>query len=105
MGLDLASAFDYSISPGETVQVSTDLELQFPPGIYGRVFGRAAACRVKHLVVESGLIDHDYLGTIYLVVTNLGGAHVAVRRGERLAQLVCEHYAHLDVVAGMVRER
>ncbi|HVI06017.1 MAG TPA: dUTP diphosphatase, partial [Sphingomicrobium sp.] len=35
-----------------------------------------------------GTIDHDYRGEVKIILANLGSTSFAVRRGERIAQLV-----------------
>lgn len=88
-GYDLASAYDYKISPGTICKVNTDLVLLFPSGCYGRLAIRSslAVCGIDIL---GGVIDPDYRGNIVIVLINHGKQDYEIKRGHRVAQVVCE---------------
>jgi dUTP pyrophosphatase len=103
-GMDLLAALDRDLhlAPGERALVSTGLALAIPAGYEGQVRPRSGlAVRAGITLLNSpGTIDADYRGTLKLVLINHGTAPVAVRRGERLAQLVIARVerASLEVV-------
>ena len=50
---------------------------------------------LKHgltLLNSPGTIDSDYRGEIGVILANLGGESVTIRRGDRVAQLVIARY-------------
>ena len=49
------------------------------------------------LDVGAGVIDPDYTGPIWIVMFNHGDSPYKVHVGDRIAQLVLERYAHVDV--------
>jgi dUTP pyrophosphatase len=90
-GLDLRSAVDVDLAPGERALVPTGLAVAIPEGHAGLVLPRSGlASRVGLTLANApGLIDSGYRGEIVCAVINLDreGA-VRIERGDRIAQLV-----------------
>ncbi|XP_052527910.1 deoxyuridine 5'-triphosphate nucleotidohydrolase, mitochondrial isoform X2 [Tympanuchus pallidicinctus] len=84
-GYDLYSAYDYIIPPMEKAVVKTDIQIALPAGCYGRV---------------AGVIDEDYRGNVGVVLFNFGKETFEVKKGDRIAQLICERifYPELEEV-------
>jgi len=91
-GMDLRAAVDadLNLAPGERALVPTGIAIALPPGYEAQVRPRSGLA-IKHgitLLNAPGTIDSDYRGEIKAIMANLGGEPFAVRRGERIAQLV-----------------
>lgn len=93
-GLDLVAALGAKetvvIAPGARVLIPTGLALELPPGFEGQVRPRSGLA-LKHGITvlnSPGTIDSDYRGEVKIILVNLGETPFAVRRGERIAQLV-----------------
>jgi dUTP pyrophosphatase len=90
-GLDLRSAIDVNVAPGDRALVPTGLAVAIPEGRAGLVLPRSGlASRVGLTLANApGLIDAGYRGEIVCAVVNLDreGA-VRIERGDRIAQLV-----------------
>ncbi|NXF18640.1 DUT protein, partial [Rhodinocichla rosea] len=84
-GYDLYSAYDCVIPPMEKAVVKTDIQIALPSGCYGRV---------------AGVIDEDYRGNVGVVLFNFGKETFEVKKGDRIAQLICEriYYPELEEV-------
>lgn len=93
-GLDLLAALPedrpLELRPLERALVPTGLRIALPDGLEAQVRPRSGlALRAGLTVLNApGTIDADYRGEIAVLLVNLGGAPVTVRRGERIAQLV-----------------
>ncbi len=93
-GLDLAAALDESapavLAPGERALIPTGIAIELPAGFEAQVRPRSGlALRYGVTVLNSpGTIDADYRGEIKVILVNLGNEAFAIRRGERIAQLV-----------------
>lgn len=90
-GLDLRSAVDATIKPGERAMIPTGLAVAIPPGFAGFVQPRSGLAANSGIGVlnSPGLIDSGYRGQIKVILINLDPAeafHIA--RGDRIAQLV-----------------
>lgn len=89
-GMDVVSAEDVSIAPGDRHAVATGFALAIPMGFEIQVRPRSGLA-LKHGVTvpnTPGTIDSDYRGELKVILINHGSESFAVRRGDRIAQLV-----------------
>ena len=89
-GLDLAAAEEALLPPGGRAGVGTGLTIAVPEGYEAQVRPRSGLA-LKHgvtLLNTPGTIDADYRGEIRVILVNHGSEPFAVRRGDRIAQLV-----------------
>lgn len=89
-GLDLYSAVDVSIEPGETKLVGTGLSIELPPNTEAQVRPRSGLA-LKHSITvlnTPGTVDHGYRGEVGVILINHGRARFDVRPGMKIAQLV-----------------
>ena len=91
-GADLLAAVDGElwIEPGARALVPTGLRLAVPKGYEGQVRPRSGLALEHGVVLPNapGTIDSDYRGELKVILQNSGSAPFAVRRGDRIAQLV-----------------
>lgn len=89
-GMDVVSAEDVEIAPGARHAVATGLAVAIPPGFEIQVRPRSGLA-LKHGVTvpnTPGTIDSDYRGELKVILINHGAEPFAIRRGDRVAQLV-----------------
>lgn len=99
-GYDLYSAYEYVIpSKGKTLCL-TDLKIAVPEGSYGRIAPRSGLAHKNFIDVGAGVIDHDYRGNVGVILFNFGDVEFRVRKGDRIAQLICEkiYYPEIEEV-------
>ena len=99
-GLDLLAAIETElvISPGGRVLVPTGVAIALPPGHEAQVRPRSGLA-LKHGIAvlnSPGTIDADYRGEVGVILINLGIAPFAIRRGDRIAQLVIAPVARIE---------
>jgi len=90
-GLDLTSAVDVEVGPGERALVPTGFAVAIPEGHAGLVLPRSGLASRHGLTLANapGLIDAGYRGEVTCAVVNLDRERpVQIRRGDRIAQLV-----------------
>ena len=93
-GLDLLAAVPEGtpliLAPGKHAMVPTGLAIALPRGFEAQVRPRSGlAARHGVTVLNSpGTIDADYRGEINVILINHGESPFAIRRGERIAQMV-----------------
>lgn len=97
-GLDLHSAENVVVSPGERVLVGTGLTFAAPPGVEGQIRSRSGlALRYGLVVLNSpGTIDEDYTGEIKVILYNSGKTSINIIKGDRIAQMVLSKYYKLE---------
>jgi dUTP pyrophosphatase len=92
-GIDLYSAQDVELAPGQRALVSTGIAVAVPYGMVGLVHPRSGlAARVGLSIVNSpGTIDAGYRGEIKVALINLDpDTPIRVHRGDRIAQLLLQ---------------
>ncbi|XP_061885300.1 deoxyuridine 5'-triphosphate nucleotidohydrolase, mitochondrial isoform X2 [Entelurus aequoreus] len=97
-GYDMYSAYDYSIGPLDKAIVKTDIQIAVPHGCYGRVAPRSGLAAKHFIDVGAGVVDEDYRGNVGVVLFNFGKETFEVKKGDRVAQLVCERICYPDLV-------
>ncbi|XP_025028821.1 deoxyuridine 5'-triphosphate nucleotidohydrolase, mitochondrial isoform X2 [Python bivittatus] len=89
-GYDLYSAYECEIPALGKAVVKTDIQIALPTGCYGRIAPRSGLA-VNHFIdVGAGVIDEDYRGNVGVVLFNFGKEPFKVKKGDRIAQLICE---------------
>lgn len=87
-GWDLYASRECTVQPGETADVHTDIYIDMPLRLYGRITGRSSSLRKHSLLVNEGIIDNGYTGELFVCVHNLGPEPFHVKPGMRLAQIL-----------------
>ena len=103
-GLDLLAAVPEGtpliLAPGKHAMVPTGLAIALPRGFEAQVRPRSGLA-AKHGVTvlnSPGTIDADYRGEINVILINHGEAPFAIRRGERIAQMVIAPVVQAELV-------
>lgn len=89
-GMDVVSAEDVTIAPAARHAVATGLAVAIPPGYEIQVRPRSGLALKHGITVANapGTIDSDYRGEVKVILINHGSDAFAIRRGDRIAQLV-----------------
>lgn len=100
-GADLHSRIDVTLAPGERVLVPTGVAVALPQGYAGFTHPRSGLA-TKHgitIVNAPGTLDSGYRGEVYVNLVNLDpGESFAVRRGDRIAQLVVQQVEQAEFI-------
>jgi dUTP pyrophosphatase len=106
-GLDLLAAVPEGsplvLAPGARALVPTGLSIALPSGYEAQVRPRSGLA-AKHGVTvlnAPGTVDADYRGEIGVLLINHGDAPFAIRRGERIAQLVIAAVVRAELVVAI----
>ena len=106
-GMDLRAAVaegePLTLAPGTRTLVPTGFIMEIPQGFEAQIRPRSGLALRNGVTCLNtpGTIDSDYRGEVKVILANLGQETFAVRRGERIAQLVAGPVAAvvLDEVA------
>lgn len=110
-GADLLAAVAVDLAPGERALVPTGLAIALPDGFVALVHPRSglAARHGLSLVNTPGTVDAGYRGEIKVLLINHDPREaIALRRGDRIAQLVIQRverarFVEADVLPESVR--
>jgi len=97
-GMDLCACEAVRIEPGRRALVRTGWAVALPPGCEGQVRPRSGLA-LKHGVTvlnAPGTVDADYRGEVKVMLINHGEHSFALRRGERIAQMVVAQVSRVE---------
>ena len=103
--MDVVAAESLTLRAGGRAAVATGFAIAIPDGWEVQVRPRSGLA-LHHGITclnSPGTIDSDYRGEVKVILANLGQEDFAVKRGERIAQLVPQRVtrAHLAEVASL----
>jgi dUTP pyrophosphatase len=91
-GFDLSSAYDYVVPSKGKELVKTDIAIELPEGTYGRIASRSSLAWNNFVLIAGGVIDPGYRGNICIILYNFNNEDLIIKKGERIAQLICEKF-------------
>ncbi len=86
LAADLYAAVGVTLNAGATLAVPTGVALEFP-ATHGALVEDRSGLAVRGITTLAGVIDPGYRGEIKVVLTNLSAGAVAIKAGDRIAQL------------------
>lgn len=92
-GIDLHSAQDVTLQPGERALVPTGIAVALPVGTVGLVHPRSGLAWKQGLSIVNapGTVDADYRGEVKVCLVNLDAeTPIEIRRGDRIAQFLVQ---------------
>lgn len=96
-GYDLRSSTDITVPARGSVVINTQCKVELPSGHYGKIEGRSGLAIRHDIVAFGGVVDEDYRGEIHVKLFNHSETPYDVKIGNRIAQLVIQRYANLNV--------
>lgn len=88
-----------ALAPGDVKLISAGFYMSIPQGYEVQVRPRSGLA-VKHgisIVNTPGTIDSDYRGLVGIILINHGKDRFAIKRGDRIAQLVVQRVTRADI--------
>lgn len=86
-GLDIYCLEDITLEPKSGRAIRSGIALALPPKHVGLVADRSSLAK-KGVKCAGGVIDAGYRGEIHVVLWNISGEPVFIRRGDRMAQIL-----------------
>src|SRR3989344_7366516 len=89
-GMDLFSAHDYVLAPGDRTLVETGISVEVPEGYELQIRPRSGLA-LKHglsIVNSPGTVDSSYRGEVGVICINLGNEPIKIEKGKKVAQMV-----------------
>ncbi|MBE0711207.1 MAG: dUTP diphosphatase [Candidatus Aminicenantes bacterium] len=96
-GVDLFSVVDRELAPGEVFAVPTGIQVAVPAGYVGLVWDKSGIS-LKGMHRLAGVVDSGYRGEVQVVMINLAAAPFSVRKGMKIAQMLVQPVAAVEVV-------
>jgi len=103
LGYDVFALETVLLEPHKTIRVRTGISVEARHPETGVALGLLVRDRSsmasKGMATTAGVIDAGYRGEVQIVMTNLGGATVEIKAGEKIAQMI-----PVPVLTGVVQE-
>lgn len=97
-GFDISLVDEVILRPGERYLANTGVAVELPRGTYGRLASRSGLSSRFGIEVGAGVIDADFRGEVKVLLFNHGSLAASFKPGDRIAQLVVEQLAPVNVV-------
>jgi dUTP pyrophosphatase len=98
-GLDLYSAENYTLKPGERKIISTGIKMAVPSGYEAQVRPKSGLA-AKHgisVVNTPGTIDAGYRGIVGVILINHGNEEFIIEKNMKIAQMVINKIEIADI--------
>jgi len=89
-GMDLFSAEDIVINPGERGIVCTGISVEIPNGYVGLVWDKSGLASKKGIKTMAGVMDSGYRGEWKIVLFNTGSEQHQIKEGDKIAQVLIQ---------------
>ncbi|RWS03295.1 dUTPase-like protein [Dinothrombium tinctorium] len=86
------STYDYFVNPKTRILIKTDLQFEFPENCYGRIAPRSSLSSKFSIDIYAGVVDANFHGNVCVVFINNGKKKFVVKKGMRIAEIICEKY-------------
>ncbi len=97
-GLDLFSAEEVEIQPGQWKLVGTGISIELPDNFEAQVRPRSGLALKGITVLNTpGTIDPDYRGEVKVILFNVSDQNFKVEKGMKIAQLVISKFERVKV--------
>jgi dUTP pyrophosphatase len=98
-GMDLCSAEDKAIEPGQTVLIKTGIKIELPAGTEAQIRPRSGLALNHSLTLlnSPGTIDEGYTGEIGIIMINHGKHLFKVEKGMKIAQMVIAPVLRVEI--------
>jgi deoxyuridine 5'-triphosphate nucleotidohydrolase len=87
-GYDLFAVEEMVIPAYGRGLVNTGVSMEIPEGHYGQIKPRSGLALRKAITTDAGVIDRDFRGNIGVILVNHGKRKFAMKKGERIAQII-----------------
>ena len=94
---DIFSSRSVTLEPGVTRKIETDFGLKFPKKYVAKLLP-PSGLSPKSVFSGGGVIDSDFRGNIYVILTNLSQRTIKIETGKRITQLIFFKKEEVDFV-------
>lgn len=88
VGYDLYTPMDIFINPGQQLCIDTGIILEMPTSCYAEIVSKSRLAKEYKIVIDTGLIDSDYRGSLKVLLRNVGTDIMFFSKHDPIAQFV-----------------
>lgn len=87
-GMDLYSAEDVVLKPGERISCRTGIAIKIPQGHAGLIWDKGGISHKFGIKTLGGVFDSNYTGEWLIGLINLGRESFKIEKGQKIAQVL-----------------
>lgn len=95
-GMDIKSPVDIIVPPHCAVTIDTGVHIELLENTVGMLKSKSGL-NVKHSILNEGVIDEGYCGSIKVKLYNFSDMPYHVMRSDKISQLVVMPYIHCEL--------
>lgn len=96
-GLDVYSAEEIILRPGQWKAVRTGISCELPLGYAFFVWDKSGLALKEGITTMAGVIDASYRGEYKIVLLNLSSKEYRIKKGEKIAQLILQKVEKAEI--------
>ncbi|HDH03906.1 MAG TPA: dUTP diphosphatase [Candidatus Campbellbacteria bacterium] len=96
-GLDLYSAEEIILKPGERVKVGTGIAMEIPDGYAGLIWDKSGVVANYGIKTMAGVVDSCYRGEISVVLINLSDKDFKIEKKQKIAQMLIQKIENPEI--------
>ena len=89
-GMDLFSAEDVILKPGQRISCPTGIAIKIPNGYVGLVWDKSGPSHKFGIKTLGGVFDSNYTGEYQIGMINLSQADFIIKKGQKIAQVLIQ---------------
>jgi dUTP pyrophosphatase len=97
VGMDLYSASDVIIKPGERISCPTGIAIKIPEGYAALIWDKSGPSHKFGIKTLGGVFDSNYTGEYLIGMINLGKEDFVIEKGQKIAQVLFQKVEHPEV--------
>ena len=96
-GLDLFSSIDFVLEKGQVEAIPSGIKVAIPEGFVGLIWDKSGVS-LKGVHRLAGVVDSGYRGEVKVVLINLSDKPYIIEKGMKIAQMLVQPVAIVQVV-------
>lgn len=96
-GLDLYSAEEIILKPGERCGVKTGIKMEIPDGHVGLVWDKSGVALNTGIKTMGGVVDSGYRGELKVIMINLSDKDFIIKKHSKVAQMLIKKVERAEI--------
>lgn len=96
-GLDLYSAEEVTLKPGERYGVRTGVKMEIPDNHVGLIWDKSGVALSFGIKTMGGVVDSGYRGEVKVILVNLSDKDFSIKKHSKIAQMLIKKFEQAEI--------
>lgn len=96
-GLDLYSAEEIVLKPGQRYGVRTGIKMEIPDNFVGLIWDKSGIALNAGIKTMGGVVDSGYRGEVKVIIINLSDQNFVVKKHTKVAQMLIKKVERAEI--------